>query len=169
MSIKDLVPRFGRGHDAHPVRRDDADPFRDFQREMNRLFDDFFGEAPLAVRGESEWAPAVFVPRVDVSETDQEVKVTAELPGMDEKDIAVELQDDILTLRGDKKTEQEEKGKNWFRREQSTGSFQRAIALPAGVDAAKATAQFKKGVLTVVAPKRAEDQANRKTIPIQTE
>ena len=170
MSIKDLVPRFSHGRDPLPMRRDEADPFRDFQREMNRLFADFFGEAPLAVRGgEPEWSPAAFVPRVDVAETDKEVKVSAELPGLDEKDIAVELQDDILTIRGEKKSEAEQKGKNWFRREQSYGSFHRSIQLPAGVDSSKATAQFKKGVLTVVAPKREQDKANHKTIPIQTE
>lgn len=168
MSIKDLVPRFGR--ESAPARRAEVDPFRDFQREMNRLFGEFFGESALAERGrESGWESAVFVPRVDVSETDKEVKVSAELPGMDEKDISVELQDDVLTLRGEKKSEQEEKGKNWFRREQSYGSFQRAIELPAGVDAAKAVALFKKGVLTFTAPKRPDEQAKRRTVPIQAE
>ena len=166
MSIKDLVPRIGRK--PLPVRQEDADPFRDFQRQMNRLFDDFFGGFPLAERETGAgWAPAAFTPRVDVSETDTEVKVSAELPGMDEKDIAVELQDDVLTLRGEKKSAQEEKGKNWYRREQSWGSFQRAIELPAGVDAGKAKAQFKKGVLTFTAPKRPEEQVRRKTVPIE--
>ena len=168
MSIKDLVPRIGRRN--LPTRQEEADPFRDFQRQMNRLFDEFFGEAPLAERGrEPAWAPAAFLPRVDVSETDAEVRVSAELPGMDEKDVSVELQGDVLVLRGEKKREQEEKGKNWYRREQSSGSFRRAIELPAGVDAGKARAQFKKGVLVFTAPKRAEDQAKRKAIPIQAE
>ena len=168
MSIKDLVPRIGRRN--LPTRQEEADPFRDFQRQMNRLFDEFFGEAPLAERGRGpEWAPAAFMPRVDVSETDAEVKVSAELPGMDEKDISVELQDDVLTLRGEKKTEQEEQGENWFRREQSRGSFRRSVELPAGVDASKAVAKFAKGVLTFTAPKRAEEQAQRKAIPIQAE
>ena len=110
-----------------------------------------------------------YVPRVDVRETAEAFVVVADLPGMDEKDISVELQDDVLVLRGEKKSEQEEKGKNWFRREQSYGSFHRAIELPAGVDAGKAKAQFKKGVLTFVAPKRPEEQARRKTVPIQAE
>ena len=168
MSIKDLVPRFGR--EQAPARREDVDPFLDFRREMNRLFGEFFGDFPLAERGRCPaWAPAAFVPRVDVSETDKEVKVSAELPGMDEKDISVELQDDVLTLRGEKKGEQEEKGKNWFHREQSYGAFHRSIELPAGVDASKAKAQFKKGVLTFTAPKRAEEQVQRKAIPIQAE
>ena len=168
MSIKDLVPRFGR--EAAPARRAEVDPFRDFQREMNRLFGEFFGENALAERGRGPgWESAAFVPRVDVSETDKEVKVSAELPGMDEKDISVELQDDVLTLRGERKTEQEERGENWFRREQSRGSFRRSVELPAGVDASKAVAKFAKGVLTFVAPKRAEEQAKRKIVPIRAE
>ena len=166
MSMKNLVPRFGRK--PLPARREEADPIRDFQRQMNDLFADFFGGYPLAERGGGpEWAPAAFTPRVDVAETDTEVKVSAELPGMDEKDISVELQDDVLILRGEKKSEQEEKGKNWFRREQSWGTFHRAVELPAGVDAGKAKAQFKKGVLTFTAPKRPEEQARRRTVPIQ--
>ena len=168
MSIKDLVPRIGRK--PLPVRREEADPFRDFQRQMNHLFEDFFGGFPLAERETGPgWAPAAFAPRVDVAETETEVKVSAELPGMDEKDITVELQDDVLILRGEKKTEQEEKGKNWFRREQSWGSFCRSVELPAGVEAGKAKAQFKKGVLTFTAPKRPEEQARRTTVPIQAE
>ena len=168
MSIKDLVPRIGRK--PLPVRREEADPFRDFQRQMNRLFDEFFGEAPLAERDRGpEWAPAAFMPRVDVSETDAEVKVSAELPGMDEKDISVELQDDVLVLRGEKKSEQEEKGKNWFRREQSYGSFHRTIELPAGVDAGKAKAQFKKGVLTLTLPKTEQGKREHKRIAVTSE
>ena len=166
MSIKDLVPRIGRK--PLPVRREEADPFRDFQRQMNHLFEDFFGSRSPAERETGlDWAPAAFTPRVDVSETDTEVKVSAEFPGMDEKDITVELQDDVLTLRGEKKSEQEEKGKSWYHREQSWGSFCRSVELPAGVDAGKAKAIFKKGVLTFTAPKRPDEQAKHKTVPIQ--
>ena len=168
MSIKNLVPRFGRK--SLPVRQADADPFRDFQRQMNRLFDDFFGDFPLAERDEgSAWVPGAFVPRVDISETDDQVKVSAELPGMDDKDITVELQDDVLTIRGEKKSEHDDKGHNWFHREQSWGAFQRSIALPAGVEADQAKAQFKKGVLTFSAPKRAEERPQRHAVTIQAE
>lgn len=168
MSIKNLVPRFGRK--SLPVRQADANPFRDFQRQMNRLFDDFFGEFPLAGRdAEPDWTSAAFMPRVDVSETDTQVKVTAELPGMDEKDVSVELQEDVLVLHGEKKSDQEESGKNWLRREQTYGAFHRAIALPAGVEPDQAKAQFKKGVLTFTAPKREEAASRRKTVPIDVE
>ncbi len=166
MNIKDLVPRFGRN--VLPIRREEADPFRDFQRQMNRLFDDFFGDFPVMDRGrEPGWAAAGFVPRVDISETDQEVRVSAELPGMDEKDITVELRNDMLTIRGEKKSEQDERGRNWHRREQIHGSFQRSLGLPAGVETEKAKAQFRKGVLTVTVPKREGEELHRHMVPIE--
>lgn len=170
MAIKDLVPRIGRGREQVPVRRMEADPFRGFQREMNRLFDDFFNDFPLTLRpGERGLAAAGFSPRVDVSETDKEVKVTAELPGMDEKDITVEMDDAAITIRGEKKEEKEEKGKNWYTREQSYGSFHRIVPLPASVEGEKANAKFKKGILTITVPKREDEQAKRKAIKIETE
>ena len=170
MSIKDLVPRIGRRGGNMPVRRGEYDPFRDFQREMNRLFDDFFADFPSVSRwGDRELVSAVFRPRVDVSETDKEVKVSAELPGMDEKDITVEMDDAAITIRGEKKEEQEDRGKNWYRREQSYGSFQRVIPLPASVDGEKAKAKFKKGVLRITVPKREEEQAKRKAITIDSD
>lgn len=153
-----------------PVRRGEYDPFRSFQREMNRLFDDFFTDFPLAPRwGERDLLDAAFSPRVDVSETDKDVIVSAELPGMDEKDISVEMDEAALTIRGEKREEKEDKGKNWYSREQSYGSFHRAIPLPASVDGAKAKAKFKKGILTVTIPKTEEDQAKRKAITIESE
>ena len=170
MAIKDLVPKFGRGRDNVPVRRREWDPFKDFQHEMNRLFDDFFTDFPaVAGRGEDAPVSASFSPRVDVSETDKEVKVSAELPGMDEKDITVEMDNAAITVRGEKKEEKEEKGKNWFTREQSYGSFRRVIPLPMSVDAGKAKAKFKKGVLTVTVPKRQEEQSRRKAIAIESD
>jgi HSP20 family protein len=170
MAIKDLVPKFGRGRDNVPARREDWDPFRDFQREMNRLFDDFFADVPLAPRwGERELPAAVFNPRIDVSETGKEVKVSAELPGMDEKDITVEMDDTAITVHGERKEETEDSGSNWHRREQSFGSFRRVIPLPATVDGGKAKARFKKGVLTVTVPKREAETARRKTIAIDSD
>jgi HSP20 family protein len=170
MAIKDLVPRFGRKGEHVPVRHGDYDPFRDFQVEMNRLFDDFFTGFPLApVHEGHEHAMAVFSPRVDVAETDKEIKVSAELPGLDEKDVTVEMDDEAVTIRGERRAEQEEKGKNWFRREQTYGSFHRTVPLPAEVEGTKAKAVFKKGVLTVTAPKRVLKEARRKTIAIETD
>jgi HSP20 family protein len=169
MSIKDLVPRIGRGREQTLARHQDVDPFRGFQREMNRLFDDFFSDLPLAPRwGERGLAAAGFSPRVDVSETDKDVKVSAELPGMDEKDITVEMDDAAITIRGEKNDEKEEKGKNWYTREQSYGSFHRIIPLPATVEGEKAIAKFKKGILTITVPKKEAEQVKRKAIRIET-
>jgi len=173
MSIRDLVPKFGNNRERALARRDEADPFRGFQREMNRLFDDFFSDFGLAPRWGSverrDPGEAVFSPRVDVSETEKEVKLSTELPGLDEKEVTVEMDDAAITIRGEKKEEQESKGKNWFRRELSYGSFHRVIPLPATVDAGKAKARFKKGVLTVTIPKREEEQSERKTIQIESD
>lgn len=169
MNIKELVPRIGRGREMTPVRRGEVDPFRDFQRQMNHLFDDFFSEFPLAARGGEELPAYGFSPRVDVSETEKEMRVSAELPGMDEKDITVEVDDDAITIRGERKEEKEDKGKNWYAREQSYGVFHRVIPLPANGDSGKAGAKFKKGVLTVTVPKREEEQAKRKAIKIEAE
>ena len=170
MAIKDLVPRIGHGRAHMPVRRGEYEPFHDFQRQMNRLFDDFFTDFPLALRwGENRLAAMGFSPRVDVSETDKEVRISAELPGMEEKDLSVEIDETSVTLRGERKEEKEDKGKNWYTREQSYGAFHRVIPLPASVDGGKASANFKKGVLTVTAPKRVEEQARRKSIKIETD
>jgi HSP20 family protein len=139
---------------------------------MNRLFDDFFsdfGLVPHWGQREAETASAVFRPSVDVSETDKDVTISAELPGMDQKDVTVELDEGSITIRGEKKQEQEDKGKDWYRREMSYGSFNRVVPLPVTVDAEKAKARFKKGVLTVTVPKRPEEQSGRKAVAIETD
>lgn len=168
MSIKELVPRLVRGREQSLARRQDVDPFRSFQRDMNRLFDDFFKDLPLAMWSHEDLA-AGFNPRVDVSETEKDVKVSAELPGLDEKDITVEMGDASVTIRGEKKEEKEEKRKNWYTREQTYGSFHRVVPLPASVEGEKVSATFKKGVLTITVPKKAQDLPQRKTIKIETD
>lgn len=173
MSIKDLVPKIARGRDPVPARQGEHEPLRDFQREMNRLFDDFFTDFPLAPNwghwGHGALPAMAFSPRVDVSETDSEVKVSAEMPGMDEKDISVEMGEGSITVRGEKKAEEEDKGKNWYRREQLSGYFNRVIPLPANVQGEKAKAKFKKGVLTITVPKQPDDEAKRMTIRIESD
>jgi len=166
MSIKDLVPKFGR--DKSQLKKRENDIFS-FQREINRLFDEFFGDFGIMPFRSEDSMLETFVPSVNVSETDKEVVVSAELPGMDEKDVTVEVDDDILTLKGEKKMEIDEKGKGWHRVEHKYGSFHRSIQLPAGVDAAKAKANFKKGVLTVALPKLPEEQSKKKIIAITGE
>ena len=161
MAIRDLIPW---KRERLPVRRVEQDPFLSFRQEMDHMFDEFFeGRAP-ALWGE-EWTG--FAPRVDVAETDQEVKVTAELPGLDAEDVDVTVSHDVLTLKGEKKQEHEEKGEGFYRSERSYGSFQRSIPLPSTVETDKADAAFDKGVLTVKFPKT-EAETDRKQIAVKS-
>ncbi|PPR20738.1 MAG: Spore protein SP21 [Alphaproteobacteria bacterium MarineAlpha10_Bin2] len=161
MTIRCLIPRTGRTRS--PVRR-----IQDFGLDScDRLFDDFFrgfGIVPTLAAFE----PGTFTPSVNLSETDKAIKVVAELPGLDEKEVNVELDEDTLVLQGEKKAEEEQKEDTWYRIEHSYGSFRRVIPLSAEVDGEKAKASFKKGVLTITLPKRPEAQPNKKTINITT-
>ena len=152
------------------LRRPAADSPFGVHGELDRLFDEIFGDWGIVPRRQGgEDAFATFSPRVNVSETDKEITVSAEVPGLDEKDVTVELDDTALTLSGEKKEESEEKGRDWRRVEQAHGSFHRVLPLPTAIDAEKAKATFKKGVLTVTLPKKEEDKPSRKTIDITTD
>ena len=167
MAITDLIP-WKRDEKNVPVKRAESEPFYSLQRNMNRLFDDFysnFGVTSFEPFGESFGA---FSPSVDVTENDREITITAELPGLDENDIEVSLTHNVLTVSGEKKEEKEDKGKNFYRMERSYGSFQRSIPLPVEVESDKVAAKFKKGVLTVTLPKTVEAQKQTKRIPVKT-
>jgi HSP20 family protein len=153
MALTDLVP-WKWGEKNVPVKREEADPLYALHREMDRLFDDFMGRGFGMTRfGDVMDRYDVFNPRVDVTETDQEIKLAAELPGLDEKDIEVSLSGDVLTISGEKKVEHEDKQENYYRMERSYGSFQRSIPLPSEVDSDKIEATFSKGVLHISLPK----------------
>jgi len=153
-----------------------ADPWQAFRTEMDRLFDRFaggfgfpsmrrlFDVEPL---WRDETWPGVTLPAVDVSEDDKAFKISAELPGMSEKDIDVTITGDLVVLKGEKRQEREEKGKNRYVAERSYGSFQRSFYLPEGVARDKVTAEFANGVLTVMLPKTAEAQAQQKKIEVK--
>lgn len=149
------------------TRRNPASPV---QRELDRVFDDFLTGFTNLIPFEDleKGLVAGFSPKVNVSETKTEIKVSAELPGIDEKDIKVDLDEDVLTITGERKTEHSEEGKHWHRIESSYGSFQRVVPLTAKVDAEKVKAEFRKGVLDITLPKRKEEQEKRKTITIET-
>ena len=133
------------------------------QKEMNRLFDRFFepawDEFPVLA---GEWTP-----RLDVSDTKEALIVKAEVPGIEPKEIHVSLQDQVLTIKGEKKQEKEEKDEHYYRMERSYGSFQRSLRLPVPVAGEKVTAKFKDGVLTITLPKT--PAAKGTTIPIKEE
>lgn len=132
------------------------------RREMDRVFDRVFEPFPDEMRSLGEWAP-----RMDVSETKEAVMVKAEVPGMDSKEIEVSLQGDLLTVKGEKRQEKEEKGEHYHRVERSWGTFTRAVRLPATVDASGVQATFKNGVLTITLPKT--PAAKGTFIPIKAE
>jgi len=165
MAIRDLIPW---KREQLPVRREEQDLFLSFRQEMDRMFDEFFGVAANEGRALAPWGRewAGFDPSIDVVETDQEVKVTAELPGMDAKDVDVSISHNVLTLKGEKKDEHEEKREGYYRSERSYGSFQRSISLPSTVEADKAEAAFDKGILTVTFPKKAAE-AGKKQIAVK--
>jgi len=156
-----IIP-WRRSDQRWPAERE-GDPFSYLRQQVNRVFDDFWG-APSLARGES-WSG--FAPQVDVTETDKDVKVCAEIPGVDAKDIDVSVEDGTLRIRGEKKYEREENEKGQYRMERSYGSFERAIPLPVEVDEAKAKAEFKNGVLRLTLPKRPGAQSRRKKIPVK--
>jgi len=167
MSIRDLVP-WSRRRSSVPVRSEGVDPFLDFQRDMNRLFDRFFGGIFPAPFEDFDLPLTGFSPRVDVAETDDEVQVTAELPGMEEKEIEVTLDGDALRIRGEKKAENERKDGEVFRSERYYGAFDRVVPLPCEVENGKAEAEFKNGVLTVTLPKTERSRSRRRKIEIRT-
>jgi HSP20 family protein len=168
MSIRDLLP-LGRGKHEIAARQENnplANPLGALQLDINEAFADFWRafDAPAFGGGEPGGGA---VPKVDIRETDREVEVTAELPGMDEADIDVSVADGILTIRGERKAERETKDKGYVRRERSFGRIERVVPLPAGLDPNSATANFKKGVLTVTIAKTAEAQDAVKRIAVR--
>ncbi len=126
------------------------------RREMDRLFEDFLGEKGAFFPEAGSWVPAI-----DVSETDDNIIVKAELPGMDSKDIDVTVQGDILVIKGEKKEEKEAKEENFHRIERRRGAFARSIKIPVPVDSDGITAKYNKGVLTITLPKKEESKAKQ--------
>ena len=150
-----------------PAKRTNQDverPAASLQREMNRLFDDFFGRDFLVepFRGTGDWRPAL-----DVAETDTSVIVKADLPGLEAKDLDVSIRGDLLTIKGEKKEEKEEKTKSFHRVERRYGSFERSVRLPATVKADQVNASFKNGVLRIESPKT--EDAKQKAVHIKVD
>ena len=161
MAVTDLIPRI---RSRIPIARrsaESAHPLLSFHERMNRLFDDLWRDfdIPGLMPGSS-----FGFPRVEMSETDKELNIEAELPGLDEKDVEVLLQEGVLTIRGEKRDEKEDKSRRVS--ERSYGQFERRIALPVEVQEEQVNASFKKGVLMVTLPKVAGAAQKAKRIPI---
>jgi HSP20 family protein len=139
------------------------DPFRDLgvlQERMNRIFED----TGRGWRGDEATSTTSWSPAVDIYETESEIVVKAELPGVDKKDISLNLEKNVLTLRGERKFEKETKQENYHRIERSYGSFSRSFTIPASVDEERIRADYKDGILDIALPKK--EQVKPKQIPI---
>lgn len=160
---------------APATKAADWQPFEALRNQVDRLFHDFqtgFLRAPILrplpdiesfLRRDFGFA---VTPAIDIVEKDKAFEVTAELPGLDAKNIDVQLADGILTIKGEKHEEKEEKTKDRYVSERRYGSFRRSLQVPGSVDPDKIEASYKSGVLTVTLPKSAEAQKNQKTIPV---
>lgn len=146
-----------------------TDPFSSLRDEMDRLLVDFGRSWPSATTQAGE-QKNFLLPKVDVAETDAGLELTAELPGFDEKDVSLDIQDGVLTIKAEHKTEHEEKDekKHYHLIERSQGSFLRRLALPFEADADKASAHLDKGLLKVVVPRLAAEEKKPKSIPVGT-
>jgi HSP20 family protein len=166
MALKELIP-WNRGRDVTVRRAETPSPFLALHREMGRLFDEAFRGFDLAPFGISDrfFGSGDSWPNIEVAETGKEIKVTAELPGLDEKDIDVHLANGVLTISGEKHAETEDKDRLFS--ERYYGRFERRIPLE-DVDENKVAASFKKGVLTVTLPKTAFAIDRIKRIQIQS-
>lgn len=150
-----------------PWQKKEENPLVSFRHNIDRLFDDFvedFGSMKL-----SPWpfAKGSFLPSIDVSEDEKSIQVNAELPGMTEKDIEVTLHDNVLTLKGEKKHEEEKKDQNYHCIERRYGSFHRSFPLPQEVEIEKIDASFKNGILSIAIPKKEGEKEKGKKIEIK--
>jgi len=163
MTVRDLIP-WHRRRSATARRNDEVSPLLALHREMNRVFDNFFRGVELTSFGSDRFLdPGMGWPDIEVSGTDKEVKVIAELPGLDEKDLGVELANGVLTIRGEKKSESEDRSRLFS--ERYYGRFERRIPVD-DVEQDKVAASFKNGVLTVTLPKSPKAQEKVKRIAI---
>lgn len=157
MKVTDLIPW---GSELMPTRRKSAEPFGMLQTDINRLFDDFLQTTSLT------WPETSFLEtadlKVDVSDNGKAIRVTAELPGMDEDSVDIRVGDDELVISGEKRADREVEEKGFLLRERRYGRVERSIPLPEGLDSDAARASFRNGVLTIEIPK-GEDA---KRIPI---
>jgi len=162
MTIKDLIP-WNRSRDVG-VRRGEENPLLSLHREINRAFDEAFrGFGPLSFERFDRMDRGFGWPNIEVSETDKELKITADLPGLEEKDVDVELANGVLIIKGEKKTETEDKDHLFS--ERFYGHFERRIPID-DVEPDKVSAAFKNGVLTVTLPKPPQAQRQVKRIAI---
>jgi HSP20 family protein len=167
VDFKALVP--WREKSGSPASREDYhDPFLSFRREVDRIFDDFFsGFGPRAV-GSAVGSWGAPTPSMDVTENDKEIVITAEMPGLDDKDFEVTVAGDLLTLKGEKKAQHEQRNDDGYYIERRFGSFSRSVRLPFEVKDEEVEADYEKGLLTIRVPKPADMQREARRIEVRT-
>lgn len=164
MANRDLIPRTGE-RTPSLLRDTDWNPVGSFRREMDRLFDDFFRTPTFGRLSDFGGGATTSWPSIDVKDRNDELVVTAEVPGMTDKDIDLFVDNGVLTIRGEKKSDQDESGYS----ERFYGRFERQIPLPANVDEQHCRADFHDGLLTIHLPKSREAEEARKKIPINAD
>lgn len=171
MTLKEMMPwRWG----GLRSWEDDERPFESFfngmdslHKEMDRLFSEFRKMSTHPMPMGRSWDLSQVTPRIDETEDEKAIHVKVELPGMDKDDVDITLTEGMLTIRGEKKQEEEEKGKDFYRTERAFGTFRRSIPIPVEVDETKIEASFNKGVLNITLPKTAEAQKKVKHIAVK--
>lgn len=161
MAPRQLTPYFGRRPVAQRVAS--FSPFMDLQREVNQLFDDMFGESYRTPEGRGREQGAWMTPRIDMTESGNELRICAEVPGVAQEDVEVMVEDDMLTIQGEKKASSDQERDNLHVSERSFGQFRRVVQLPFAPEPDKVRAHFDKGVLTVTMQRqdRASERARR--------
>ncbi|MDB5402780.1 MAG: hypothetical protein QOD93_2566 [Acetobacteraceae bacterium] len=168
MRVTDLIPWSAQRRDQ-PASRSGGDPVVALQGNVNRAFDDFLRLFPIPLTG---WQTLPVEQggafQIDVVETDKDVKVMAELPGVEEGDIDVRVSDGVLTIAAEKKAGRDVEEDGYILRERSFGRLERTVTLPDEVNSDAAQASFKAGVLTVTIPKTRQAQDDSKRVPVQS-
>lgn len=172
MAIRDIIP-WGRKSEVQESK--ELSPFDALHREINRVFDSFFDDfanfpsRSLFDRALSTEFTRSFTPKFNINETDKEIKIDVELPGLTEQDVKVDYQDGVLTVEGEKKFQKEDKKDNYHLIEHSYGSFRRSVRLPDGIKEDEITAKMKNGVMQIVVPKDEKAQSKVKKIEVKKE
>jgi HSP20 family protein len=170
MSLQELMPwRWGglqrTSEDTRPMSRL-SNEIAQLHDEMEHLFEDFWRSGARGRLLPEHWMRGQMIPAIDQSQDEKAYHIRVDLPGLDQKDVEVSLSDGLLTIRGEKKQDEEEKSKEFYRRERSFGSFTRVLTVPGEIDDAKITASFDKGVLRIELPKSESAQKKVKHIDI---
>jgi len=162
--MRSLMP--WSGHRVAHGKRDVMHPYDLLHRDVERVFEDFWRDFDLGMFGRFDRPVGAMMPKMDLMEDEDVFRMTFELPGLDEKDVEVEMKDNVLTIKGEKKAEKEEKEETYTYKERSYGSFYRSIPLSVDVLPDKIEATFEKGLLTIVLPKSPEAKLTSRKIPV---